>query len=369
VSTGTDAAKTEYQAAQKTAANATFSQLLQLATFAGMTFAWAALRGRTKDYEDKDGEMIPESVLKKIGKDMIGSAFSGVPGGSEAWELVSSLVFGDKYYGFDNVTASSIDDVANAFLKAGNQVKSIVDSLESGDDIDWNSQRLKLDSVISAVSKMLGVPYDNVKNIFNLTFMHAAKAVSGDFEGQYAYLRLTEDPGSTASVGDYYDLLYRASKAGGEEYQHIYDEMIESGYFTPEKIKTNMEKRMKEEQDVEHVSDLPTRYMTPEEENLYSEAWARLSKTSLYKQASSDQRAAAELELSKNADLLGSELTSIGITDGEYALYTLALAMVDEPNASGNLGTYTKKEKQAALKKAGLPESLYSDLQGLGKEE
>ena len=45
-----------------------------------------------------------------------------------------------------------------------------------------------------------------------------------------------------------------------------------------------------------------------------------------------------------------------------HVSYQLALEMVDEPNSSGKMGTYTVSEKQAAAEMAGLSQAAYEYL-------
>lgn len=119
----------EYRAARKNGADiqtartnlnrAVTSQLAQLAVFAGMTMAWAMFRGKREKYEDEDGEMTVLSVLKALGKDMAGGHLSSVPFGSDAWELLSSKLFGDQYYGMDAVTITALADTVNSLNGMG----------------------------------------------------------------------------------------------------------------------------------------------------------------------------------------------------------------------------------------------------------
>lgn len=295
------------KAARRDAANAITSQVAQLAVFAGMTFAWAMFRGKADKYKDEDGEITFGSALKGIGKDMLGNAFSGIPFGSDAWEFISSQIFGDKYYGFDVAVASSIEDMFNSFTKAfsaiGEVFSTITDKDKSLADINWNDQRMNLKSVVYAVAKIAGVPVENVEKFVGATFRHVAKAAAGTYEGEYAYLRLTTSENKYAS--DYYDLLWRAYKNDPEAYKKLYDQMVNLDGLNADKIKTAMEKKMKAEEGVSHVDELSQQYMNPYEEEMYS----------AYKSGSDEEYEAA---FNKLVDELGmTENQAIGVIEDQ----------------------------------------------------
>lgn len=352
-------AKAEYRAAQKRAAWAVTSQIAQLAVFSGMTLAWNAFRGKWKKYEDEDGEVALGSVLAGVGKDMLSGAASVVPFGSDAYELFSSAVLKETYYGFDDVTASAIDDLANAFLKSGKALGDVWESVSQGEEVKWNELRLKADSIADAATKVVGVPYENVVNLFNAVFRWGALGVGGEYLGQYAYLRLTASP--SGSSGDYYDLLYKAYKAGDGTYETLYRKMLESGDFAENKIKSAMETRMKKAEGVKSISDLSERYLAPDQQTVYDAAADELERSALWRKASSDQRDAAEDKLYHLvADTSDSsagvkmrekidEGAAVGITETEYILYQLALSMADKPSESGKLGSYTNDEVEEAI--------------------
>lgn len=349
-------AKAAFQDAKKKAGWAVSSQIVQLAVFAGMTFAWNMFRGKRDKYEDEDGKMDVLSALGGIGKDMLGGAASIVPFGSDVWELASSVFLGEAYYGFDAVTASALDDMGNAFIKGGKALADIWKSVSAGEKVNWNESRLKLDSTMDALTKVAGVPFENVTNLFNAVFRDAAIAAAGKYEGTYAYLRLTASPASKS--GDYYDNLYGAYTADRDAYERIYASMIESGDFTAEKIKGAMETRMKKAQGVDSVKDLENRYLSPTQQKRYDGVFDEISDSRLWKKADQAARDAAADALYALAteNSAGQKMqekidggAAVGLDETEYILYMLARSMVDEPTESGKMGTYTNDEVRAAI--------------------
>ena len=359
------------KAARRDAANAITSQVAQLAVFAGMTFAWAMFRGKKDKYEDEDGEMTFGSAMKGIGKDMLGNAFSGIPFGADAWEYISSRIFGDKYYGFDVAVASSIEDLLNSFTKAGSAIGEVFSTITDKDkslaDINWNDQRMNMKSVVYAVAKIAGVPVENVEKFVSAAFRHVAKATAGKYEGEYAYLRLTTSENKYAS--DYYDLLWKAYKNDPEAYKKLYDQMESLDGMNADKIKSAMEKKMKAEEGVASVSDLSQRYMDPHTQETYdalldpiddSKLWSQASETAEGKLLNKLYNIAAETDSGTKIQQKMAEFEEAGIDNTTYLLYQLALDIADEQN-DGN-GSYTNPEKEAAIRMLNLSDQKSYDL-------
>lgn len=255
------------------------------------------------------------------------------------------------------MTPSAITDAGSAFIKAGKALANIWQDARSGETVDWNEARLKFDSVIDAVTKVAGLPYENVANLFNAVFRDAAIAAAGKYEGAYAYLRLTASPASKS--GEYYDNLYQAYVNDPESYENIYASMVDSGDFDADKIKTAMETRMKKAQGVEHAEDLDNRYLSPDQQTRYDGVMEGVSGSRLWKNAEQEARDAAADALYAwavgNSD--GQKLqekidggASVGLDETEYMLYLLARSMADEPTESGKYGTYTNAEVETAIR-------------------
>lgn len=333
------------------------SQLAQLAVFAGMTMVWALLRGRPDKYEDKDGDMTAASILTALGKDIAGGAFSSVPFGSDAWELLCSKVFNDKYYGVDAVTVTAITDTLQALSDLSEQIGRIVKNAASGVETNWNSERLKLDRELDSISKAVGVPYENVANLFNMAFQRTAVAANGKYLGGYSYLKLTTDPEKYPS--DYYDILYKAMQNSREEYETIYSDMVQNGSFTEKSISDAIEKRMKKAEGVTKVDELDRRYLSPNEEKSWDRLYSKIQGSRTWAAATQDQRSVIEDDLYDlvTGSAAGVKLqekisagSAYGIDEAEYLLYKLALDVYDRPTKSGTYGTYTQDEAEEAIK-------------------
>lgn len=361
-------AVTEFENARADFGNAVTSQLAQLAVFAAMTAAWSMMRGKDDKYKDEEkDEVTLKSFMAAYGKDMAGGALSSIPFGSDVWELVSSKVFGDKYYGMDVVTVSAITDTIQSLSNLAEMVRRICENAVSGEGINWNKERLNLDGYLDDLSKAAGIPYENVVNFAKMIFRNVAIAGSGKYKGEYAYLKLTTDPEKYS--GDYYDLLYKAMKRSETDYKDIYNDMLDFG-FDEKKISTAMETRMKKEQGVKKAEDLKNRYLVPEKREEYDSTMASITGSKIWRNANEKQRDALEERLYglvmesssyKSMQEKIDEGAAHGVTEVEYLLFRTALEMVDEPNEKGDMGTYTNSEVQQAIEMLGLSnaESAY----------
>lgn len=354
--THSDEAKAALDTAKRRATWAVTSQFVQLAVFAGMTFAWNMLRGKNDKYDDEEGEMDIMSVLAGIGKDMLGGAASMVPFGSDVWEFLSSKLFGETYYGMDAVTVQAIGDAATSFGKLIDLVADTAKTLAQGEKLDWNDARLKADSYIDDMSKLLGIPYENVNNLFNALFLQSAKAIRGKYLGEYASLKWTAS--RTGDSGKYYDLLYKAYLDDNAAYEEMYADMIDSG-FDADKIRNAMESRMKASQGVSYAEDLDRRYYSPEDQVRYDSAMGDVESSKLWDSATEAQQDkienyAHDLIVGNDAGLAMQKKidggAAYGIDEADYLLYKLALEMCDKPTESGKRGTYTNDEVEAAIK-------------------
>jgi len=348
----------ELAEAKQRASWAVTSQVAQLAVFAGMTAAWNLFRGKTDNYDDDDdGEVTAASVLKRIAHDMLGGAFSNVPFGSDVFEFLDAKIGGTTYYGFDEITSSSINDLLNAFSKAGSALGDTWKTVSTGGKVDWNAQRLQTDSVFKAVSKVAGVPFENIENLFNAIYRKAAIAAAGKFRGTYAYLRLTTAPTKTAP---YYNNLYDAYRNDTAAYEAIYADMVKNG-FDESKIRAAMEKRMKDAAGVSSAGELENRFLAPDAQAQYDRTMGEVAATRIWALAG-NRDGLQEKTRGRIYDLAagtsdGKKLQEkidggrqYGLTDTEYILFRAALDTTDKPSESGKYGTYTNDEVETAIR-------------------
>lgn len=239
------------------------SQAAQLAVFAGMTMLWQLFRGKKDKYDDDDGEVSLTSMLTGLSKDMIAGAASIVPFGGEAWEMIASKVFGEKYYGLDVSAVETVNDAVAGLQSADKLISDMAQKIVDGEPVDAAGTWIKLKKVLGNVSKIAGAPVDNVLKLSSAIYRRGAIAAYGRYLGEYKALTVTSDPNTSTNRGAYYDLLYKASQTDQKQYVEMYKEMLESGAFTADQIKSGMEDRMKKTEGVNSVKDLSHRFVAP----------------------------------------------------------------------------------------------------------
>lgn len=350
-----DADHAEVKAARKNLSRAVTSQVGQLAVFAAMTMAWGMFRGRKDKYEDDEGNVTLWSALGGLGKDMLSGTASMVPFGTEVYEFGSSKLFGERYYGMEPVTIEAIGNAVTALSKLGDTIWSAAKSVLKGEDLDWKGMLYQLDDSADDISKVAGVPYENVTNLFNGVARWALIGAKGKYLGEYVALHLTVDGEKNSKP--YMDLLYEAMENDREAYDTMWSQMVKDG-FDQKKIKDAMENRMKKAQGVTKASEMEERYVAPDDREVYERAIEQLTGSTLGKRATEQQLKDAKADAYKFATRAGGEKDrerwdrweAAGMDAGMYALYQLAEEMADKPNDNGNLGTITNEEREAAIR-------------------
>jgi len=405
-------AQAQYAEAKKKLSRAITSQIGQLVTFAAMTMLWNLFRRKKEKYTDKNGNFSFDVMAQNMGKDIGSGIFGMLPFGSDVWSLISSLAFGDTYYGFESVTDSALGDMGSAIKTAWDAASDI---LTSGEPFDFTKYKKKLKTVASAVSKMFGIPFDNIYNTITAMYKRGRDVFDDPYDADLYALAWDLDPAANqkafAEVGyrayqngdkekyneicntlvdefgfdpeklsksmkdlyavqyatdpknvtysESYQHLLELSRTNNEEYLEEYQKMIDMG-FTDKAINDGIEGILKVEQGVDKVTDLEERFTTPAELQEAEEALKPIRSTSVYKNASPADKQKLEeyaqtYENSKAAGWTkGKEAVESGaLTYDEYMKFRLALDKVDQPTESGKYGSYTKDEQIAAINEVG----------------
>ena len=221
---------------------------------------------------------------------------------------------------------------------------------------------------IAEASRVLGVPVANIKRDV-LAIAKTVVNASDNYLAQYHMEKALTNFNYSGGTKIALDILYDAYEKNDAAYEIILDDMIGSG-VDRDKIRTNMEDRMKKAQGVKSVSELEQRYLFPDEQEDYDRTVKQMKRSDAWKQASSKQKEKVQDYLYdltvQNAD--GEDLMEkinpgkqYGLTETEYLLYKLALEVVDNPTDSGKYGTFTNDEVEEAIKMIGLSkeESAY----------
>ena len=233
-------------------------------------------------------------------------------------------------------------------------------------------------NLLAEAARLLGIPVANLKRDIQAGITTAA-IETDSYLMQYRIDKAMLNMGYSGNTSNFMDILYNASINDREAYEIIYADMVASG-IPEDKISNAMETRMKRDQGVESVADLEARYLTPKQEQSYNSLRQRVTGTTVWSAASAEQREALEedlydLTVANSSGLKLQEKidggAAYGIDEADYLLYRLALHVVDQPSESGNLGSYTGDEVEAAIDMlAGLDDEARAYLwEAAGKSE
>lgn len=158
-----------------------------------ISFLNALLKNKAKAYRDKDGELTVKSVITSMLKQYAKDAAGLVVGGNEVADILSAILFGDKWYGLETPgieqLSSIIEKTIKASTKIANMVKDSVDVLENGGD--WfQYMRDHGGDYVSSVEEIVrmlatygtGLPVDNVKAYLLGAAQHISPAIKTAYE-------------------------------------------------------------------------------------------------------------------------------------------------------------------------------------------
>lgn len=205
-------------------ARALSSQIVSAAVLSAMTFFASVLQHKTRRYRDDENELTFASIMMEWTNGMLESLAGSAVGGSELYELIHSGFSPENYNGIEVSVLGELNEV----LKAGLNMASGVDDLtsDSADEVESGRKKIRngFMDLLGGVSKMLGVPYDNVKNVGEGIWKNAEDAISG--EGLFSFSSDKEEPKSNV----YAEKIYRALMDGDKEVAKEYrNKMKKSG--------------------------------------------------------------------------------------------------------------------------------------------
>lgn len=363
--------------------NAVWSQFLQLATFASMTFAWAFFRGKDDKWKDEEEDKVTLlSFLKRLGIEMTSGSSAMIPLGADIYSLLTHNATGDYYSGFQSITDSSINDLFNTATDLTSLIGKAMDyyNAEDKSDIDTDAIWKQLEKVIKEWGRFAGVPAQNMWNLFDATYRWVMIAANGKYVGEYESLkqtlasekvkkqlllkaynndieayreirqRMIEDGFDVEKLNKYmgeYEKteLYDAYNNDSQRYEEIRSLMLEEGY-TEEDLDNLLKKSNKESLTEESDSDI---------NNPFSESMASIEGYDIWNDASDGSKEYYTDILNKLSLGIEDQKTGYvtekainGLTEEQVILYKLAVKQADAKN-DGN-GSYKKSEKEEALR-------------------
>ena len=309
---------------------------------------------REKEYWDRvlsaftgvtgDEESARDKAVRVIFSGNLGSTMNPVGRIPYAKDLLSLI----QGYSVERMDISAFSDL----IAAGS---TLVDSL-NGDGTKTLAYATK--QLATAGSKVVGISAGNIlRDVWSIARSIAIE--TGNLPLQYEMEKAIYKIGNEKNDNRYIDILYDAMKSDQEVYRTIYADMVKNG-VSADKISKGIEKRMKKDQGVTSVEELTSRYLTPDQEKVYGEAYDRVTGTRVWKAATEDQREKLEDNLydltvcNDSGDELREKIDSgksVGIDEVEYLLYKLAQEVVSE---DGNKNTSQSEAEAAAEMLTGL---------------
>ena len=200
-------AKEEAQKAARVAVGASVGALLINALWGEtVSFLMALWKNKGKKYRDDDEEMTVGSVLSESVMNILGQLAGVVTGGEELFDVIGAILTGEKWYGIDTPGMEQLNDMVEAVITAGGNMKGVVagavDVLQGGGDLGkyFASKSGMLTGVVKDVAEAAGMflgglPVGNVEGYL----MGLLKWISPELGAGYD--DLFTDPGKNELEG------------------------------------------------------------------------------------------------------------------------------------------------------------------------
>lgn len=193
--------------------------------FLGGTVAFVGLRtimnfimGAVNPYRDEEtDEVTLGGVIKGMSKEVLSSLSGTIALGGQVYDLVMSVVSGDKYYGMSDSALATITELVE------NSQKVIANALDADKEITstqiWN--------MANSWCQALGIPASNAKKIYNMLDMYIRDIRDGKL-GQYTSSYTSKDQyrarvaqgviaGETGAADDALAMLFAQSAKDTDE--------------------------------------------------------------------------------------------------------------------------------------------------------
>lgn len=233
--------------------------LLSQTMEASIVFVWALIRGKTRDWEDEEGNITPGSFAVGYLTSLVRGFSSIVPYVGQIAELITSKATGGVYYGLDAPEFSMIDDTLADAEALRKTIWSIFTDpeLEEGEEATPELWRDKLIAILDAtagLSRLVGLPGENVLKSLKAVVRSVLIATMGQTEGLYWYNQIAEQTTKTGHAGDAYDTLYALVKSGNKDaYEKIYDDVMK--YKDTDDVYNAINRRAKDDYENGAITD------------------------------------------------------------------------------------------------------------------
>ena len=193
--------------------------------FLGGTVAFVGLRtimnfimGAVNPYRDEEtDEVTPGGVIKGMSKEVLSSLAGTIALGGQVYDLVMSVVSGDRYYGMSDSALTTITELVE------NSQKVIANALDTDKEITPN----QIWNMANSWCQALGIPASNAKKLYNMIDMYIRDIRNGTF-GRYTSSYTSKDQyrarvaqgviaGKTGAADDALAMLFAQSTKDNDE--------------------------------------------------------------------------------------------------------------------------------------------------------
>ena len=220
--TGTKEQKAQ---ARKEFAWAVSSQLVSAAVLSTMTFLAKGLLHKIKPYLDDENELTAESFVSEWTKGVLGSLSGSFIVGNELYNIIYSIHTKEWYYGIEVSLFSEISSLGESIVNIGIGANDYLFS-DSDEEVEKGKEKMRNEffNIAGSVSKMYGIPVDNVKNVAVGIWKNVEDVTSGD--GLFSFSTDKEEPKASVYGKKIYYALMDGDKKTAEEYR---EKMKKSG--------------------------------------------------------------------------------------------------------------------------------------------
>ena len=220
--TGTKEQKAQ---ARKEFAWAVSSQLVSAAVLSTMTFLAKGLLHKIKPYLDDENELTAESFVSEWTNGVLGSLSGSFIAGNELYNIIYSIHTKEWYYGIEVSLFSEISSLGESIVNIGIGANDYLFS-DSDEEVEKGKEKMRNEffNIAGSVSKMYGIPVDNVKNVAVGIWKNVEDVTSGD--GLFSFSTDKEEPKASVYGKKIYYALMDGDKKTAEEYR---EKMKKSG--------------------------------------------------------------------------------------------------------------------------------------------
>lgn len=351
--TGTKEQKAQ---ARKEFAWAVSSQLVSAAVLSTMTFLAKGLLHKIKPYLDDENELTAESFVSEWINGVLGSLSGSFIAGNELYNIIYSIHTKEWYYGIEVSLFSEISSLGESIVNIGIGANDYLFS-DSDEEVEKGKEKMRNEffNIAGSVSKMYGIPVDNVKNVAVGIWKNVEDVTSGD--GLFSFSTDKEEPKASVYGKKIYYALMDGDKKTAKEYR---EKMKKSGKKGEGDVETAVKDQLASRNDLVKQA---AQYRLDKNHDGYMECYNKLIKMGFNhyevvaatnsvlnkmqdKTESSAKDAHDYLSFYKSEDLVAAIEEGKGYEEILQQMYEEAMTKIERDDEKHELSA-SKKEKKA----------------------